>query len=423
MHDRALHDRTWALPARILGTSLAALLLGAFVLGLFPVGLERAGADGGWWGDLDKGMNVRLADVLESPERFRGRSLTFACIFHQPEREFNPLRTRFNAERYDNVSVWPDGAAIWAKAEFVRDFPFLYIARSHPQHDLLLRQDMYTRIELTARIEAIIDGSPFLEVTGVRVTGHKLGARVMDAMLRGEVHGQSAGFESQTLAAQNFEAALAAVPDLAPIYVQRIRERLAQALTLLGRDEEAKRLLGPAAPLPLPAEAPAAAPAFPPAAPAGPIFDAPAVPPGGTLPGSDAPYGQAPHVQAPNGQAQPFPAPGSVPLEGSPDGDAPVASPPARPARGIQPRGPAPIDVRPAPAMPTGPIHATLPGVPTDNLPLPPSNAPGATRSAPSAATPTYPAAQGPRVVDPPLPAPLPGQGAPPRRPRLSGVK
>src|SRR5687767_1515721 len=95
--------RRWILRLSVLGAVLA--------VGTLPVAPARA--DGGWWSDLEKGQGVRLTDVLESPDRHRGRALTFTCVFHQQEREFNPLRTRFNAERYDNISVWPDGAVLW----------------------------------------------------------------------------------------------------------------------------------------------------------------------------------------------------------------------------------------------------------------------------------------------------------------------
>lgn len=218
------------------------------LLGLLVATPRPAQAEGGWWGDLDKGLGVRLADVVQSPERFRGRLLTFPCVFHRVEREFNPLRTRFHVERYDNVSVWPDGAPLWQREAFAQDFPFLYVARAHAQRDALVQQATYTRLEVTARIEAIVDGYPFLEVTAVRATGHKLGAQVMERMLAGEVFCSQDSQEAQELAVQRFRAALEVLPDLAPVYDLRIRERLAQALRRLGRDEEAGRLLEPRRP-------------------------------------------------------------------------------------------------------------------------------------------------------------------------------
>lgn len=330
--------------------------------------LPAAHADGGWWGDLDKGLGVRLGDVIQSPERYRGQLLTFTCVFHQVEREFNPLRTRFHVERYDNVSVWPDGAAIWEREAFAQDFPFLYIARAHAQRDALVQQPMYTRLEVTARIEAVVDGYPFLEVAAVRATGYKLGRQVMDLMLAGEVHGSQASADSQAVAAQKFGAALQVLPDLAPVYAVRIRERLAVALRRLGREEEAQRLLEAS-----PAPSPDGMPPVPPVPPApAPVPDVVAAPP--------APPAAVVERPAAVGAAPPPRARVPAPAIGSPDGDEDTT-----PAAGSTLAGPAA----------TSPV------------------------AGPAAAPPQLP--RPPRVVDAPLP--VPGEGPPPRRPRLQGVR
>jgi len=381
--------RRWILRLSVLGAVLA--------VGRLPV--APACADGGWWSDLDKGQGVRLTDVLEAPDRHRGRSLTFTCVFHQQEREFNPLRTRFNAERYDNISVWPDGAVLWKQEDYARDFPFLYVARNNPQRDALLRLEGFTRIELTARIEAVVDGNPFLEVVSARVTGHRLGREVMTYMLRGEVHGRTAGAESQTLAAENFEAALRVAPDLAPIYATLVRQRLAEALRNLGRDDEAARVLAggtsTTAPLDLGTE-PATFPAvnrdsLPGEEVIGPPTT-PTLPPPADLP---PPRRSAPPPPAPPSESPVEPAPQFVPgeriepsLPGVPVGEEPL------PARARMPL--------PPPPLPQPSSRATLPGTAPQGV-APPVGAP--------------------KVIDPPLPPTPPGGAPPPRRPRLAGVK
>lgn len=368
----ALHtviDRVLARVPRALPCAARRLVLLA-LLAVAMAGVPRAAAEAedGWWGDLDKGLGVRLGDVIQSPERYRGRVLTFTCVFHQVEREFNPLRTRFHVERYDNLSVWPDGTAIWEREAFAQDFPFLYIARAHAQRDALVQQPMYTRLELTARIEAVVDGYPFLEVTAVRATGYKLGRQVMDLMLAGEVHGSQASADSQAVAAQKFEAALQVLPDLAPVYAARIRERLAVALRRLGRDADAERVLAAAV-------APAAAPPEAAPAAAAPVAPAPAPARAAAAPVQPA---------LPGAVAQPAATPErlAVPSVGSPDGEAEAV--------------PAPVPVVPVPAVTAAP------------------RAPAAPRAAPVLPSP-------PRVQDAPLP--VPGEVPPPRRPRLQGVR
>ncbi len=313
---------------------LGLLLLGAAAL---DPGLRAARADQGWWGDLDKGQGVRLEDVLAAPERHRGRALTFPCVFHRAEREFNPLRTRFNAERYDNFSVWPDGSPIWVEEAFTADFPFVYVARSHPQRDALLRLEPFTRIELTARIETVLDGHPFLEVTSWRATGHRFGQRLWDLLRRAEAYAQPATPEGLPLAADILRRALDLQPDLAPVYDLRIRARLAEVLRQLGRGEEAEQVLAARG-----AASSAAGVAPEGAAGAGPV------PPGGT--GGPLP---------PSAQAPP-PGPGSS--IGSPDGEAGAHDPltsPLAPAPGAPDTaspgsgGPAVVDP-PLPPPPPG---------------------------------------------------------------------
>lgn len=398
-----------ALPLRAL--ALVALALG--LAGLAPRALE---ADQGWWGDLDKGQNVRLGDVLAAPERHRGRSLTFVCVFHRAEREFNPLRTRFNAERYDNFSAWPDAAPLWLQKDFESDFPFLYVARSHPQRDALLRLDMFTRIELTGRIETVLDGQPFIEITSWRATGHRLGKDVMEAMLRGETYARAGGPEAQSLAAENFRRALDLHPDLAPAYALRIRSRLAEALRGLGRADEADAVLAGVAAPGAPAPSAGPDPAFP----------------GTTLPGEPvAPGTVVPPGFTPSMPGQPADAPPSTPLPGDPN--AGRAGPPAGPpAPGPAPALEAPLGPYEGPTLPGRvvgpgePLRPAMPSVPPLGAPpprlpgQPEPEAPGPGASLPpGGAAPTA----APAVVDPPLPPPPPGGQAPPRRPRLAGVK
>ena len=132
--------------ARRRGLSIACLLLPALLV-LLALPAPRAEAGDGWWGGLDEGEAVSLADVLRGPRDYRGKTLTFFCIFHRKESYFDPVRTPFNPERYDNFSVWPDGAALWQEKAYVNDMPFLYIRRNHTQRDAIMRLDPVTRIE------------------------------------------------------------------------------------------------------------------------------------------------------------------------------------------------------------------------------------------------------------------------------------
>jgi hypothetical protein len=399
-----------------------AIVLGLASLGLLTAQPLAARAGDGWWGDLDKGQSVRLSDVIASPEAFRGRVLTFTCVFHRREREFNPLRTRFNAERYDNVSVWPDGKALWLAADFEQDFPFLYVPRAHPQHDDLLHQETFTRLEVTGRIEAVLDGSPFIELTAFHATGHRLGKDVVEKMLRAETYALAGDAGAQSIAVDNVQAALDDTPDLAPLYAARIRARLADLLRALGRTNEADAVLKgerAASAVPAPAGAPGEAP-----------------PPVVHLPGT--PAEEPGRAVDPPSAGEPFrPSLPGVPTDTSappvppaargeaPRGEALPGAPPARAP--LLPAGTTPPP--PPPPAPTGPFRPSLPGVPADT-PAPPvkpepraETGPGVA-PVPAVVPATAPAAvAAPEIVDPPLPAPAKNGAPPVRKPRLAGVK
>src|SRR5690349_8479432 len=89
--------------------------------------IPLATASAGWWDDLDKGEPVRLGDLTAKPDAWRGKVVTFPCIYHGFADVYQPYFTPFNAEKWLDVTVWPDGAPIWEMETFRdQDFPFLY---------------------------------------------------------------------------------------------------------------------------------------------------------------------------------------------------------------------------------------------------------------------------------------------------------
>lgn len=397
----------------------ALLALGALAA-LSPPGAQAR--DGGWWSALDEGLPVALSDVLANAEPYRHRTITFACIFHAREATFDPLHTPFNAERHDNFSVWPDGAPLWEDAAYRRDYPFVYIARNHPQRDALLALEPMTRIQLTGRIRAVTRAGAFFEVFAWRRTGHRLGREVVESVLRGDNYIKSGARDGYQLAARAYRDALK--PDLPPVYAQRIGARLAQTLRQLGHPEEAARfesspLLG-AEPLPEPE----------PGAGGSPAREGPAGPPVHPFSSGAAP-GAAPGTSL-GAPTLPAPAPGGAP--GSPDGPAPAGAT-TLPA----PSGPAADP--PAPGGTPLPLPPGAPILPDDQLPgrRPPPRIEGPAAApesaAPDGAAPgsAAPAPPGPGSPDgeagaapptPATPAAPKGSAIPPtRRPRLSGVK
>ena len=210
-------------------------------VGLFCFGTP-AQAGEGWWGDLDQGQHVRLNDILRAPRTYSGRTLTFVCVYHRQESLFDSFRTRFSYRNFDNFSVWPDGAELWDPAPYKKDFPFLYLPKSHPQRGVLHGLEMFSRIEVTTRIGAVSRGRPYLEVLSLRRTGHRLGRSFFRELKFGRNlmnHGSSDGVRS---AARKYRDLLITRRDLPKGYVAKVRRLYANALRELGEEGEAARI-------------------------------------------------------------------------------------------------------------------------------------------------------------------------------------
>ncbi len=201
-----------------------------------------ANAGDGWWGDLDQGQHVQLTDVLRAPRSFAGRTLTFVCVFHKQESIFDAFRTRFSYRNFDNFSVWPDGAELWNPEPYKKDFPFLYLPKSHPSRAVLLGLEIFTRIEVTARIGAVSRGRPYLEVLSLRKTGHRLGRSFFRELNAGRNLLRRGSNEATRRAARKYRDMLITRRDLPKVYAAKVRRLYADALRELGDEHEAARV-------------------------------------------------------------------------------------------------------------------------------------------------------------------------------------
>lgn len=379
----------------------AAAILGLALLCL--AALPAADAGEGWWGGLDEGEAVSLTNVLRQPSEFRGRTLTFYCVFFTADGQYKyyPPNTAFSEAGFINFSAWPDGTPVWEKEAFVGNFPFLYLRRTNSQREELVRMKRFTRIECTGRIRDIVRGRPAIEVFSFRETGHRLGKPIVDSVLWGMNYAKQGTREGYQLAARRFKEALQ--PDLPPTYGIIVRKLLADALRKLGNDAEADlyergETIGTP---PLPRPDPGSAPGMPLAP--GEEFPTDLPEPPMPMPGMPSDTGAMPAPPlgtasgAPDGAPAPAPAPGG-------GADFPPAAPGAMPG---PPPNPFMSDDLPGQASGTG--RGNLGPTPESELPGQAARTPGgASRtSGRSASTPRRPAS-----------------GIPPkRRPRLTGVK
>ncbi len=347
----------------------AALVAALALLVLLAASAAPAHAGDGWWGGLDDGEAVSLADVIRGPRDYRERTITFFCVFHTADGEFKyyPPNTAFSERRHLNFSVWHDGAAMWEERTFTNDLPFLYLRRTNPQRVELLRLPSFTRLEVTGKIRDIVRGKPAIEVFSFRATGHRFGKTVWKEIMRGRNYAHAGTTQGYQLAARAFKEALQ--PDLPPVYDMIVRKLLADTLRQLGYHKEAAQYergetLGlPSLPKPDPGKDLPQAPAFPddlpqpfnPSATSGARPERPAAPNNVGSPDGDAPTGALPPMGGP--PSAPLPP---APL--GPDEAAPAGPPPAPSYGGSAPRAPVQPRVRKPRAAPKGAAPRT--GIP-----------------------------------------------------------
>ena len=358
--------------------------------------LPLATASAGWWDDLDKGEPVRLSDVTSQPERWKGKVVTFACIYHGFDSVYQPYFTSFNAEKWLNATAWYDGAPIWEMEAFRdQDFPFLYLERTHPQRDEMLRLEAFTRIEVTGRVKDVYRNRPFIEILGFRVTPATFGKNVADWMKRADAFAAVGDYAN---AEANYRLVLAQVT-LDETTRLRAQQRLDAALRVAGRGDAAAKanpVLG-GSPMPQPDARAGAAPAA----------------------------GDDPAGFARGAGGDPFATGGATPVRGGTAGTAPAGSGPSALTTDDLPG--TPVDEHPGSAAPgLGVPGLGVPALPPlDPRTAPPtSRAPRGTPPAPACPAAPSPDATAPSCApaDAVPPPTAPGQ-PPPRSPRLSGVR
>ncbi len=409
------------------------MLARRFFAACLLVALVVSPALAGWWDDLDRGESVSLADLIAQHSRYRDRVVSFFCIYHGRDEVFAPLASPFSPQRHMNFAVWKDGVPVWEQEGFKRDYPFLYMGRTHPQLGELSALEMYTRIEVTGRVKGLIRARPCIDVISFRQTGHRLGKQVVQSIMAGDRHAEQGRDE---LAYDNYLRALQ--PDLPPAYQLLVEKRVAEGLRRLGRHAEAASIEG------------------------GGILGA-GGPPGRTGRGQHAPGSLLgdplpgdPAAASPGGQGRPplittddLPGQPAGASAGTPAG-APPGPGPASPPRDVvtptgdlpgQPVGPRPFtrDLPGTPAAEAPNPALTAPPTPPAAVPpplLPPPAPESPARPGPEAPVPPAPpppATEAPPAGDAPSPEPRPDAEPeatkPPRvppsrhQPRLSGVK
>lgn len=195
-------------------------------------------ASAGWWDKAADATPVDLQKVMSSPEAYKGKEITFDCVFHEVSKFFNPYYTRFTPSEYVNFSVWPASSRLWREADYMGSHPFLFIERGNKDLNRILGTKKFARLRLTGYVQNTFKNTPWIEVRFVEVLPGGITTDSLREIVLGD-EAADAGRYDEALA--HFEAALA--QPLASDVVADLELKRGKSYLALGQREAASAAL------------------------------------------------------------------------------------------------------------------------------------------------------------------------------------
>jgi hypothetical protein len=227
--------------------------LSAALLGLLA---GSAGAQAtGWWGALYSAREVTLGELLGQPGAWRQRSVEFTLTFESVTEPGQAYHTRFDGSRHLTLAVWDGDAALWEEAIYDRPFKHLFVPRDSEPARRMAEALRYSRWRVRARVEEVLRGEPWLEVSSAELLPEILTEGALIRIVKGRM---LCGLRRTAAAAAEFRAADApTLPTSVRVYVmreearclerdQRLPEALArarEAVVLAPADAQSQALL------------------------------------------------------------------------------------------------------------------------------------------------------------------------------------
>ncbi len=193
-----------------------------------------------------KVQSVTIEQMLATPGTFQSITVRFPAIWIGVSNVYDSQRSHFHPQRYVNFSVWDERANLWEPAVRAKPLVSLYMSKDQPGADRPSQLKRYQAVEIEARIVAIMDGTPWFDVTAIRPL-EKQGAFTEPAIAQLERAVAFAKDNARDLAEEHFAAALTAdLPRSARVAVSELR---AMSLMEAARWDEAAAIIREMLPL------------------------------------------------------------------------------------------------------------------------------------------------------------------------------
>ena len=123
---------------------------------------------GGWWGDLFRASTVALEEVVQQPETWRGRRLSFVVQVQRRGRVRDPFHTRFEESAYISLRCWSESAPLWVRAAYEDVFEHLFLRRGSEVARSMSAAPEYSRWLVTGVVAEVVKGEPWIEAKRAR---------------------------------------------------------------------------------------------------------------------------------------------------------------------------------------------------------------------------------------------------------------
>ncbi len=148
---------------------------------------------------------VDLASLVANPST--GSCVEFWAIFNRrDENIWSPLYTPFTSEDYVSFSVWSPDARLWEVEGRQSSVPTLYMAKVHPNLEMLMKLDRYTLVRVVGVVTSSNFNRPWITVE--RLVPDRRGMVYDEESLRRLMSGLEDAAKAPASAIRNLDLAL-----------------------------------------------------------------------------------------------------------------------------------------------------------------------------------------------------------------------
>ncbi len=118
---------------------------------------------------IDGVTPVKLEVIMANPQSLLNAEVKFRCTFASITDIFDLHQSYFRMERYAAFAVWNERSPLWIPEARADVITTLYVSKDRIAPTRNTKINKYSQIEVAGIVKEVVDGVPFIEVTGMRL--------------------------------------------------------------------------------------------------------------------------------------------------------------------------------------------------------------------------------------------------------------